>query len=303
MNIHTIQFNIGDFLSGVMQMDAAEIGAYTMLIMAHYQEGLDGIEDDDIIMRKVTRTNPKVWKRIKKNVLKKFYLENGYWKHHRVVSEVMKMLSKSSGGRPRKDDVGVPKQSVAKPLLESQVENKPLKSKETKKPNTIPSNTINNKNKKLPKNKHEFEEFWKLCPRKVGKGKAREKYWLARNEIKHDAMQTAIRQHAYEVKKGEVETEFIPHPATWLHQERYFDEGAMPDAEPMTEWPKWKHALATTIGEHSVKAWFSGVIPDGSVMWVPKKFQRDRIERDYSSGITQALGKQYTIKLLVERAA
>ncbi len=101
MAINYVQFHIGDFLSGVMHMDGAEIGAYTMLIMAHYQAGLDGLPDDDARLKKITRTNGKVWNRIKDTVLEKFYLENGRWKHKRVIEELQKITSKSQNGTPQ----------------------------------------------------------------------------------------------------------------------------------------------------------------------------------------------------------
>ena len=149
MSINYIQFHIGDFLSGVMHMDGAEIGAYTMMIMAHYQTQYKGLPDDDKKLMRITRTNPKVWKRIKDTVLEKFYLEDGFWKHERVISEIDKIKAKSGTGRPRnneqdseseptKVDVGNPKVDLEKPLLGTQVENKSLKINDSQKTNQEP---------------------------------------------------------------------------------------------------------------------------------------------------------------------
>lgn len=294
MNIHTIQFNIGDFLSGVMQMDAVEIGAYTMLIMAHYQTGVEGIEDNDATLRMITKTTPKVWKRIKDKVMKKFDLIDGYWKHDRIINDVEKMQAKSEK-KPSKDDIGIPKKTVEKPLLASQVENKSLNLNEKDLPNTIPNTQYPIKDKKLIKKKSEFEEFWKLCPRKVGKGDAEGKYWKARQSETHELLMSAMARHAREVKGKE--REYIPHPATWLSKKRYFDEPETPDIEPITDWPQWKHKLAAKIGEDNVKSWFTGAIANDRGIYVAKRFNLERINERYLPAIKSAFGEDYEVKM------
>lgn len=145
------------------------------------------------------------------------------------------------------------------------------------------------------KTEEEFEKFWKECPKKVGKGDARKKYWIARKEVKAELLLIEIKTHAKAMK--EVEKEFIPHPATWLHQERYHDEPDIPESEPVRDWPKWKHALAMQIGEDQVKAWFAGARLNGSAVYVPRKFQLQRIEDQFMAGIRLALGDGCEIKL------
>ena len=68
-----------------------------------------------------------------------------------------------------------------------------------------------------------FEEFWKAYPRKVGKGACR-KIW---NRKKFDdktliKMKTALEWQKY-LKQWQ-DVAFIPHPQTWLNQERWEDE-------------------------------------------------------------------------------
>lgn len=150
-NITHIQWHIGDFLSGVMHMDGAEIGAYTMMIMAHYQIGTDGIPADDKIMMRITRTNPKVWNRIKDIVLEKFTLINGKYVNQRVVDELNKISEKAGpgrGNRSLKDDVGNPKVNDEKTTSDTQVENKSLKNNDSQKTNHNPITNKKEKNKK-----------------------------------------------------------------------------------------------------------------------------------------------------------
>lgn len=71
----------------------------------------------------------------------------------------------------------------------------------------------------------EFDKFWTAYPRKVGKGAARSKFEKA---IKKTALGTMLA--AIEVQKRSDQWtkdggQFIPHPETWLHQERWADGG------------------------------------------------------------------------------
>jgi uncharacterized protein YdaU (DUF1376 family) len=297
-NITHIQWHIGDFLGGVMQMDGAEIGAYTMMIVAHYQAGLEGLSSDDKDLMLITRTNPKVWHRIKVKVLKKFTLVDGRYIHERIVEELNKIHDRSGPGRPRKDDVGYPKSFDEKTTSDTQLKNKPLEIKETEK-TTLKPKTYNQeplRKEKIKKENFEFEEFWNLCPRKVGKGKAEEKYWIARDEVSHAELITAMKAHAKECVSKD--REFIPHPATWLFQKRYFDETPITVIETAKkDWPDWKIAIAAELGDHVVKSWFSTAEKRGTVLNFQKKFDYDKVRNAWGidlkrMGITEIVMKQ-----------
>lgn len=67
-----------------------------------------------------------------------------------------------------------------------------------------------------------FDVFWQHYPRKVGKGGARKSYRAALTKTSPETLLAAIKAHASEMA-GKDET-FIPHPATWLNQERWMDQ-------------------------------------------------------------------------------
>lgn len=70
----------------------------------------------------------------------------------------------------------------------------------------------------------DFEEFWKAYPRRVGKGKARAAFIKAIKKTTLTIMLDAIdwqRNQPGWLKDG---GSFVPHPATWLNQERWEDE-------------------------------------------------------------------------------
>jgi len=67
-----------------------------------------------------------------------------------------------------------------------------------------------------------FEAFWSAYPRKVGKGKAREAY--AKALALSDALSLIEQAQRYASACQGKDEQFIPHPSTWLNQERWADE-------------------------------------------------------------------------------
>ena len=67
-----------------------------------------------------------------------------------------------------------------------------------------------------------FEQFWRVCPRKAGKGAARTAWVRACRKADPPTILAGLER----AKLGwrDVEPQFIPHPATWLNQERWLDE-------------------------------------------------------------------------------
>ncbi len=90
----------------------------------------------------------------------------------------------------------------------------------------------------------EFEQFWAAYPRKTGKGVARKAFAKAMRLTTLDTMLTALkwqRQQEQWVKQG---GQFIPHPSTWLNQERWDDQP--------TQVPTLSEKTTRTFGSHEV---------------------------------------------------
>jgi hypothetical protein len=68
-----------------------------------------------------------------------------------------------------------------------------------------------------------FDEFWSLYPRKIAKTTAR-KAWAKLTPEQQLMAAKAIDTHCQYWSAKETELEYIPHPATWLNQERWEDE-------------------------------------------------------------------------------
>jgi hypothetical protein len=68
-----------------------------------------------------------------------------------------------------------------------------------------------------------FNEFWKKYPRKIARKVAEKAFSKLPQDEQELALET-IDTHIEYWKLKETGTEYIPHPATWLNQGRYYDE-------------------------------------------------------------------------------
>jgi hypothetical protein len=71
----------------------------------------------------------------------------------------------------------------------------------------------------------EFERFWQAYPRKIGKGAAF-RTWKKLNGTRPDADELVriVEQHKRSEQWKRDGGQYIPHPQTWLNQERWNDE-------------------------------------------------------------------------------
>ncbi len=85
-----------------------------------------------------------------------------------------------------------------------------------------------------------FEKFWKIYPKKVDKGKAKTKWeGICKKNTKERPTWKEIKAAILRQKKTErwQEKEFIPHPTTWLNQQRWLD-----DPEEMKSYSNGTHS-------------------------------------------------------------
>ena len=79
----------------------------------------------------------------------------------------------------------------------------------------------------------DFELWWKVYPRKVGKVAARKAWLKALPAVKQyaqvideavaEVMQEAVAAYVAEPETKKLEPQYVPHPATWLNEGRYID--------------------------------------------------------------------------------
>ena len=80
-------------------------------------------------------------------------------------------------------------------------------------------------NAKESKYNNDFEEFWKVYPRKVGKGEAYKKYMARRKDgFTAEELLTAATNYAKQCKKKGTNPDFIRHGKTFLNETTWFLE-------------------------------------------------------------------------------
>lgn len=81
----------------------------------------------------------------------------------------------------------------------------------------------NTRKSRVPTTWDDFSDFYKLYPNKKGKENARVMWTRLSEKERELAHAWLIRYIAY-WKQKEIEKQFLPHPATWLHQKRWEDD-------------------------------------------------------------------------------
>lgn len=88
----------------------------------------------------------------------------------------------------------------------------------------IISNTSSRAKLAHPLDTPAFQSFWSAYPRRIGKGAARLAFAkVCRYEDANVIIQGAMDYSKHSIEVG-TEMQFIPHPATWINQERWYDE-------------------------------------------------------------------------------
>lgn len=82
----------------------------------------------------------------------------------------------------------------------------------------------------------QFEELWKMYPRKVSKPTAYRSWKKEKISAElHKKMMDALKNHLESDQWTRDEGRYIPHPTTWLNQRRW--EGMLPKAKPAEKKP------------------------------------------------------------------
>lgn len=85
---------IGDYLADTGHLNAAQHGAYLLLLFAYWRRG-GALPDDDRLLARWARMSPKQWQANREVVGAFFDRGNGMWVQHRAESELSKATEKS----------------------------------------------------------------------------------------------------------------------------------------------------------------------------------------------------------------
>ena len=110
--------------------------------------------------------------------------------------------------------------------------------KNVKENNTSNNNTSNNKKESISKDilKKEFENLWKLYPKKEGKFNSEKTYVKYRNEgVSYETILKGLNNYLEHIKSKGIERQYIKNGSTWFNQKCWEDEYEEVEVKPMIE--------------------------------------------------------------------
>jgi uncharacterized protein YdaU (DUF1376 family) len=206
--MHYYQHHIGDFIKATARLSDSQTMAYLRLLWMYYDTEKPLILDTELLAFQIGTSIQDT-----ELLLRTFFiLTDEGWKQTRCEEEILdyrefrnkKSMAGKASAEQRKNTRSTP---VEQPFNDSSTDVQLTT-------NHKPITNINIYN-------DQFDEFWKIYPKKVSKESAK-KAWL---KIKpNDDLVAKITKAVKDQKLSEREQQFIPHAATWLSAKRWEDE-------------------------------------------------------------------------------
>jgi uncharacterized protein YdaU (DUF1376 family) len=208
-----MQLYVSDYLADTAHLNAAQNGAYLLLLMNYWQRGkpLDNTGDRLAFVAKMT---PEEWEDNREILAEFFWVDGDIWTHARVENDLAKVREKSeqssyagkmSAIKRKTND----RSTTAESDLDSGL--------------TDEERSVNHKDKDKDKDKettYTFDLFWNTYPIKIGKATA-VKAWA--KALKRASGQIIIEGADRYAKDPNRDPQFTAHPATWLNGDRWLD--------------------------------------------------------------------------------
>lgn len=220
---------VADYLGDTHHLNAAEHGAYLLLLMGMWRSG-GTLPANDANLARLARCSPEEWAQIKGAVLPFFRRSRGRITQNRLAVEMAKYESISC----KRSNAG--KTGASKKHNLNNMDGMANADQLPKKPEAIATITRtitkeeSNDSSKSDANASscarlrstDFDEFWLAYPKKKGKGSARPAFKRARGKAEQARIMAGLAQA--NAAWRDIEPRFIPHPTTWLNDERWLDE-------------------------------------------------------------------------------
>jgi uncharacterized protein YdaU (DUF1376 family) len=228
-----MQLYVAEYLADTCHLNAAQHGAYLLLLMNYWQRGkpLPDLNDRLAI---VARMSNEEWTANREVIAEFFQIEDGMWIHDRVERDLEKVKGISDAGRTA---------GLASAEARRQ---RAFNDRSTDVPTELQrdGNQQNRTEQIKTKKDTEVLRVYEVYPHKVGKGAAvkeiEKAFVLLRKRNEPDPEKFLVERISGWIEKRERDRaagKFIPeypNPSTWFHQERYDDEDNLP--KPKKEW-------------------------------------------------------------------
>lgn len=215
MSLPYFQLYVDDYEAHTAHLTLEEDGAYMRLLRLCWRTpGCSIPADPDWISRKM-RIQASDFDRLVAPILAEFFaIKAGRYHSPRLTKEAQK-ASEQHEKRQRAGSKG----GIANALKRNETDSSNAIAYQNQ--NQI-QKYIKKRDTKVSPKESLFEEFWKLYPRKVGKGQAEKAWRAAAKKVDGQVILEGLQIHMEDLT-GKAK-EYCPHPATWLNGERWADE-------------------------------------------------------------------------------
>jgi uncharacterized protein YdaU (DUF1376 family) len=207
-----MQLYVSDYLADTAHLDAAQNGAYLLLLMNYWQRGkpLDNAGDR---LAFVARMTPEEWEDNREILAEFFWIDGDIWTHARVENDLAKVREKSEQSSRAGQKSALKRESNDR-LTESEDESNDR--------STTVQRPFNHKDKDKDKEdiNTSFDIFWNTYPIKVGKATAM-RSWI--KALKRGTAEVIIEGAERYAKDPNRDPSFTAHPSTWLNGDRWLD--------------------------------------------------------------------------------
>lgn len=226
---------IGDYQRDTQHLSTLEHGAYRLLIDAYWCNR-GPLPDRDEDFARITRLSLSDWLATRSRIAPFFQPEDDpaspgavRWRHGRIDRELEKAIKQHDAKRLGAHLTNTrrwPIKSHSDSL--SDTDSGSLKGRPSPSPSPPSSPAPSESVPPIPQGGNgedeAFERFWAAYPRRVGKGSAKKAF-----EKKHclsilPRILKAVGEQSGTVQWQKDGGQFIPHPATWINQERWQDD-------------------------------------------------------------------------------
>ena len=229
-----------DFFNATTHLTLEQQMAYLRLICGAWDRA-GKLPLDMEQLRLISTMEKREWKK-SGQILMDFFTKNDlFFSHKRVDKELEKananIVQKSAAGKASAEKKAAEKLRLSEENAKNSVNGRstPVETalpteaategQRQSNPSPSPSPTVLRKSSLRSQGEAVgFEEFWQTYPRKVGKGAARKAFTAAMLKTTASVVLQALASQQFGSRER-----FIPHPSTWLNEERWLDEVSQGD--------------------------------------------------------------------------
>lgn len=206
--------------SSVIMMSHAERGLFIDMLSRCYND--DGLPDDNSKLQRLFNCSEDLLIPVKDM----FYSVDGLLKNEKldsIIKDQQSMIKDKSKAGKASAKARAKKKLQKSTGVQQVLNSVPTEHQQNSTNKTEQNRTEQNKDIKPKEKDSQFDIFWSDYPRKTGKGAARTSFAKAIKKATPDEIISGLLKHEIQAK---TDVQFIPHPATWLNQERWTDEAS-----------------------------------------------------------------------------